>query len=160
MIRSIKLHVPKNVRALQPTGVETYRAAISVALKELLPRAKALAQVETPVGATGDLVKNILTSTTATTAKLEWISSHAMSVQYGSKAHWAPIAPLRLWVQKVLGSSNRDLPYKLQALIAKKGTKPQKFLQRARAKVSEYVIPAFKQRMALLAKILSGDLGP
>ncbi len=159
-LRSIKLHVPKSVRILQPGAAELYRDAINLSLREMVPQIKTIAQVETPVGATADLVKKIAISTAPNTVSIQWVAAHAAAVQFGSSAHWAPISAIRLWTQRVLGSGDPRLPYKIRASIAKKGTKPKRFLEKARSKIFQFAVPRFRERMALLARLLSGDFGP
>lgn len=50
----------------------------------------------------------------------------------GTKAHWAPIGPLRSWVKLKFGGSRDEvnrIAHAVQATIAKKGTKPAPYLR-------------------------------
>ena len=46
---------------------------------------------------------------------------YARPVEEGSRPHWAPIGPLKLWAKRKLG--NEGAAYAVQAVIAKRGTK-------------------------------------
>lgn len=160
MIKSIKLYVPKNVRILQPGAAEAYRAGVERAVSELKPYVVDLAKAGTPLGATGNLQHKTVVGSTSTSIKFEWIATHAAPVQYGSKKHWVPIAPLRLWAQVILGTSDPRVPYKIQAKLARKNTPGKRFVEKIRSKIYQVVIPHFKANMALLARVLAGGSGP
>lgn len=59
---------------------------------------------------------------------------YAAAVENGSKPHWPPKGPIRQWVQRVLKKRGKELEsvtFLVQRAIAKRGTKPRKFLQGA-----------------------------
>lgn len=155
----VKLYVPKSVRILQPTAVSQYQGYIQVALKELEPKVLRLAEDNTPLGESFELVSSIKIDTVPGVMKVEWTSPYASAVEKGSRPHWAPIARIAAWVAYKL-NGDMELAYKIRASIHKKGTKPARFFREARSAIYHYAVPAFRERMKLLAKLLSGDFGP
>ena len=47
--------------------------------------------------------------------------SYALPVETGSRPHWAPIGPLKLWAKRILG--DEAAAYAVQWAIARRGTK-------------------------------------
>lgn len=56
---------------------------------------------------------------------------YAEAVERGTRPHWAPIAPLKLWAQRVLG--NERAAYAIQRSIARHGTRARKMFARVEA---------------------------
>lgn len=51
---------------------------------------------------------------------------YAPFVEYGTRPHWAPIAPLKAWARRVLG--NERAGYAIQKAIARRGTRAAPFM--------------------------------
>ena len=64
-------------------------------------------------------------------------AKHAPFVQFGTRPHWAPIAPLRAWARRKLGDASAG--YAVQKKIAREGTDPQDFLTGPGRKLSDEV---------------------
>lgn len=90
-----------------------------------------------------------------------WTADHAKPVHYGSRPHWAPIAPIMAWVRRnlrtvILSDGGRetrikpgpaartvkapeaiirDVAYAVRAKIAKEGTSPVPWVPRAIGRV-------------------------
>ena len=158
-IKAIRVHVPKNVLALTANAVGTYQAYIDVAIKDMGRDAEKLAKGGTPVGAYGKLRDSVNLIYLPFGFRVKWTAPYAEAVQYGTKPHWVPIAPLIDWVRVKLGSVDRALPYKVQAKIARAGTRGKHYLEPIRSKVYQSASGIFRARMQLLAKVLSGNLG-
>jgi hypothetical protein len=47
---------------------------------------------------------------------------YILPLEHGSRPHWAPIGPLKLWVKRKLGEPE-GVAYAIRAAIAKRGTK-------------------------------------
>lgn len=83
--------------------------------------------VVTPVGATGHLRQGIALDIREMGNDVEGQvgfqgpgARYAEAVEEGSRPHWPPIAPLKLWAARVLGDSSAAYP--VAAKIAKYGT--------------------------------------
>jgi len=50
---------------------------------------------------------------------------YARPVEFGSRPHWAPIAPLKAWARRVLGHERAG--YAVQRVIARRGTRARPF---------------------------------
>jgi len=82
----------------------------------------------------GDLKSSIVSDVDGMRASVSSDKEYAPWVHEGTQPHWAPIQPLRNWVQRKFGESGDDLERTaraVQASIAKKGTKPHPFMKRA-----------------------------
>jgi len=53
-------------------------------------------------------------------------AEHAPYVQFGTRPHWPPIAPLKAWARRKVGDAG--FGYYVQKKIAREGTDPQDFL--------------------------------
>lgn len=56
-------------------------------------------------------------------------ADYVLPVEYGSKPHWAPIAPLKLWAIRKFGDER--IAYPVRAAIAKRGTQGARMFQSA-----------------------------
>ena len=74
---------------------------------------------------------------------------YAPYVEFGSRPHWAPIAPLRRWAEK-----HGISPFAVQLSIARKGTPAQPFLFPAFEVEREYFIE--KVKAALIKNLKRG----
>ena len=104
------------------------RAALHPAVSEAVLLVEHHVKKRTPVGATEaargsiqsavELVRGRRLEVRGTvTSALDYI----VPLEKGSRPHWAPIGPLKLWARRVLG--NEGLAYAVRAAIAKRGTK-------------------------------------
>lgn len=48
-------------------------------------------------------------------------------LEFGSRPHWAPIAPLKLWAKRILG--DESAAWAVRAAIAKRGTRPRRMFR-------------------------------
>lgn len=55
-------------------------------------------------------------------------AEYARYVEDGTRAHWAPIEPLKLWARRVLG--DEQAAWAVQRKIAEEGTDPQPYVKR------------------------------
>lgn len=59
---------------------------------------------------------------------------HAAFVERGTRPHWPPEDPIRLWVARKLGitddEENQRVAFLVRAKIAREGTPPRKFMKR------------------------------
>jgi hypothetical protein len=116
--------------------------AVAIAEQVFLPaveEATLLAQREivsnTPVGATAVLRGSIQQAVDVIRGTpvqfhgtVETAQPYAVAVEEGTRPHWAPIGPLKLWARRVLG--DEDAAYAVQAAIARRGTRAQRFFAR------------------------------
>ncbi len=59
-----------------------------------------------------------------------WVDvGYGIYVHEGTRPHWAPIRPLKLWARKKFGDER--IAYAVQRVIARRGTKANPFMQRA-----------------------------
>ncbi len=93
-----------------------------------------LVKVLTPVGISGLLRGSItiqpITGTKANlTGTVSTSSIYGEAVELGTKPHWAPIGPLKLWALRVLG--DEGLAYAVRWKIKRKGTKGAHMFKKA-----------------------------
>jgi hypothetical protein len=90
---------------------------------------------EAPTGVTSILRNSIFSNVEGDSDHIRGIvgvgpgAPHGICVEGGTKPHWAPIAPLKLWARRILG--DEKAAYAVQRKIAKVGTKANPFMQRA-----------------------------
>jgi hypothetical protein len=116
--------------------------AVAIAEQVFLPaveEATLLAQREivsnTPVGATAILrgsvqqaVEVIRGTPVQFHGTVESAQPYSVAVEEGTRPHWAPIGPLKLWARRILG--DEDAAYAVRAAIARRGTRGQRFFAR------------------------------
>ena len=116
---------------------------------------------EAPQGATGLLQKSIQAQATKThgdkvTGGIETANPYAAAVEYGTRPHFPPVAPLKLWVKAKLGITNEaeitSAAYGIARKISKHGTKPQKFIERATDKMRPDFARKFEKTVEVLIK--------
>lgn len=85
---------------------------------------------------TGDLKKDVNSEVTASGWDIRGSIGNALHyapyVHEGTKPHWAPIDPLRVWVKMKTGLRGEDVDRtarRVQAAIAAKGTRPRPYLR-------------------------------
>lgn len=156
-LKVIGLRVPKNILALAASAQGTYQSSITEALREVRDSGVKTAQSKTPIGAGGDLRAEVFGRLLPFGVRIVWPTVYAGAVQYGTPPHLAPIGRLIAWVSVKLGEDER-VAYKIRATIARKGTRAAHYLEEARSAVFLDVVPKFRARVAVLAKLLSGNL--
>lgn len=91
----------------------------------------------------GDLAKSVTTDVERSGRDIQMRvgpdAEHAKYVFHGTAPHWAPIAPLKQWVDRKLGGGPPN-PWQVQWSIAQTGTDPVDFLT-GPAKKLEQIIP-------------------
>ena len=100
---------------------EIFREEKAAALTEagmLLEREIAARTAE---GATGILRKSIAAQLFGDRMEVGTPIAYAEPVEYGSKAHWAPLAPLEMWALRKFGDA--EIGKKVWYSIAHKGTR-------------------------------------
>ena len=85
----------------------------------------------TPVGAFGLLRPSIAAEAFGDRVEIGTPLEYAEPVEYGSKPHWAPLAPLEYWAEKKLGDAS--IGRKIWYSIAHKGTRPRLMFTRGLA---------------------------
>jgi hypothetical protein len=120
-------------RAAEDTVLPALEEASLYALREI--------QDNTPVGATAILRGSIQQATetirgnpVSFRGEVFTLQPHALPVETGSKPHWAPIRPLKLWAKRILG--DEGAAYAIRHAIAKRGTKPTWFWRDATARAT------------------------
>ena len=102
----------------------------------------------TPVGATGILRGSIASEVRGTTAQIRGIvttpQAYALPVEEGSRPHWAPIAPLKLWARRKLGDERAA--YRVRWAIHLRGTRPVRMfaqgLEASRTRIEQLFVQA------------------
>lgn len=93
-------------------------------------------------------------------AFLESRAPHAAFIEFGTKPHWAPLAPLKAWAERKLRAKFRPkdraaaadrLAYAVQRKIAERGTEGRFFFRRASERFPEIVSLALEDEMNRLA---------
>lgn len=89
-----------------------------------------VSQQHVPHGATSGLATSGFEPREAADGSVTWgyAAPYARYVEEGTRPHWAPIAPLKLWARRVLG--DEGAAYAVQRKIAQEGTDPQPFVGR------------------------------
>lgn len=76
---------------------------------------------------------------------------YAAYVEYGTRAHWPPVAPLRAWTRKKLRVSEdrvKSVAFLVARKIARRGTSPHPFFQPAVEKNKKRVVDAVNEAVA------------
>lgn len=110
------------------------RATIYPAMTEATLLLEREVKQRTPVGATQAARGSIQSATELMRGRrLEVRGQVSSALKYivplekGSRPHWAPIGPLKLWARRVLGQEG--LAWAVRAAIARRGTKPAKMFK-------------------------------
>lgn len=113
------------------------RDFLEIVLKHLLR----LVRGYTPVGMSGLLRGSIFTEIQGQNANLTGIvstpSPYAESMEEGTKPHWAPIEPLKLWAMRRLG--DEEIAWAIRDKIAKVGTKGHFMFKKAFEQSSGFI---------------------
>lgn len=133
---------------------EEVRSAVEAATltfaAEVIPR--------TPVGATavlrGGVQTEVVGSGVDVVGRVFNPVSYAAPVETGSRPHFPPVGPLRLWVQRKLGVSeaeSRSVAFLVARAISRRGTKAREMFKQAgvaaRGRI-EGIFDAMNQRIA------------
>jgi len=121
---------------------------------------------QTPVGATAFLRDTIGAQVSVhsqepvdVSGHVWWQAGYAPVVEYGSRPHWPPIGPLVHWAERKLHvppGESHGVARRIQAAIARRGTRAQEFAQRSLALAEPLVERAFRQAADRLARLISG----
>lgn len=103
-------------------------SGVRSALFDAADRGFAVSQEKVPDGATSTLRQSGFEPTELDDGSVIWgyRASYAQYVEEGTRPHWAPIEPLKLWAQRVLG--NERAAWAVQQKIADEGTEGQGFV--------------------------------
>jgi hypothetical protein len=114
------------------------RATIYPAMTEATLLLEREVKQRTPVGATQAARGSIQSATEMVRGRTLEVRGQVSSalpyivpLEKGSRPHWAPIGPLKLWALRKLG--DEGLAYAVRAAIAKRGTKPANMFKDAMA---------------------------
>ena len=84
---------------------------------------------------TGFLLKSGIVEEGNDSIKIIYSAPYAESVEYGSTAHFPPIAPIQSWVKRKLGKGNfkesKKIAWAIATNISKQGIQPKPFLRNA-----------------------------
>lgn len=156
-VNPVRVRIPQSLAVLRKSAPQEYLFYIRRALQSVAPLGQDIAEQSTPVGATERLVDSIQTIIPASIGiRYEWKAPYAAAVNEGQRPHWVPIEALKRWVLAVKKEDDPDVPYKIRSKIRRKGVRPQRFLEKARAAILKQVIPELRERLALVARLLGG----
>jgi hypothetical protein len=106
----------------------------------------------TPVGSTGLLSGSISSEIQGQGISLTGILGtplpYAESVEKGTKTHWVPIEPLKLWAMQKFG--DEEIAWAVRSKIAKVGTKGHFMFKKALEQAGEFIT---QQEQALCQRI-------
>ena len=108
---------------------EIFRQEKAAALTEAGMLLEKEIPARTPEGATGILRKSIAAQLFGDRMEVGTPIAYAEPVELGSKAHWAPLAPLEMWAIRKFGDA--EIGKKVWYSIAHKGTKAVLMFTRA-----------------------------
>lgn len=74
-------------------------------------------------------------------------SSYALSMEYGTRAHWVPIAPLLEWAKRHGGDSN--FAYAVRQKIAQEGVNAHPFFRPAIQEVKQIWMPYYFKKVGV-----------
>jgi hypothetical protein len=149
---------------LQPEQATTIiRREVGTAMHGIVEDIASQARTRTPVGATGILRASIATRVstpleTSTAIRGEVFTGaqapYAVYVESGTRPHFPPIAPLRLWAARVLG--NERLAYVVARAIARRGTRARRMFAQALDAVRPTIQPRLQTAVDRIAQLLGG----
>lgn len=161
-LQALSVQLAAVSQALGPQAARIVEQAMAKATEQL----RTVAFEETPVGATGFLrggiaadVQVISQEPVDVAGQVWWQAGYAPVVEYGSRPHWAPIAPLQHWVERKLHvppGESYGVARKIQFKIARHGTRGQEFARRAVEQAEPFVERAFRQAVDRIARLISG----
>lgn len=132
-----------------PTELTTaMHAAVLVVQREVQDR--------TPVGATGILRGSIMSEVRGTPAHIRGVvatpQAYALPLEEGSRPHWAPIGPLKLWARRKLGDERAA--YAIRWGIHLRGTRPARMFAKGLEASRSRIDMIFRQAGDRIAKRL------
>lgn len=146
----ITIAVPKLAVLSPQRAAQATQQAIVPAMEEATLLLEREVKSRTPVGATEAARGSIQSATELVRGRTLEVRGTVTSAQNyivplerGSKPHWAPIGPLKLWARRILG--DEGLAYAVRAAIAKRGTKGA-YMFRDGFKASEGAVQRILQR--------------
>ena len=118
-----------------------------------------------PRGATGLTAESISSDAFSTPVGVIGLVSSSQAsaafLELGTKPHMPPVEALIPWVRAVLGVSAKRAPsvaFLVARKIAKKGTKPKKYFERAAAATEGQVLRMFENAAARVAAGVTGGV--
>lgn len=140
----------------------TANEELTKAMKQTVEYVAGAAIDEAPVGVSG-MMRASIGGEVIHSVGLDIVGRVGTSVEYGwyvehgTKPHWAPIAPLMLWVERKLGVPDNQVygvAKAIQRKIAANGTKANPFLQRGYEKSKEKIEGFFARALERIAERL------
>jgi hypothetical protein len=129
------LHVPQIPLTDPQQAAQVADAVLYPAVEEATLLAWREIHDNTPVGATAVLrgsvqqaVEVLRGTSVQFRGRVETAQPYAAAVEFGTRPHWAPIGPLKLWAKRMLG--DEEAAYRVRWAIARRGTRPQRFFAR------------------------------
>lgn len=114
-----------NIPLFGPSATTVLQTEIRRSMLEATLLAEAEVSKRTHVGATGLLRGSIMSEVRGVGATIQGVVAtalpYAQAAEEGSRPHWAPIAPLKLWARRILG--NERAAYAVRWAIHLRGTK-------------------------------------
>ena len=158
------LKLPK-IPLLQPGGYEqVLQKQVGLEVSSLVEQIADEARQRTPVGVSGILRASIATRVTQGVSGQAFVQGevftgrqapYAVFVEEGTKPHWAPIAPLKLWARRVLG--DEQAAYRVRWAIRRRGTKARHMFRDAFAVVQPRILGALDRAVSKAVAILTRE---
>lgn len=158
------LKLPK-IPLLQLGGYEqVLQKQVGLEVTALVEQIADEARTRTPVGVSGILRASIATKVTQGTSGLALVQGevftgrqapYAVFVEEGTKPHWVPIAPLKLWARRVLGDERAA--YRVQWAISRRGTKARHMFRDAFAVVQPRIAGALDRAVSRAVALLTKE---
>lgn len=141
---------------LGPNAPTILPAELRTAMETAVLLVQREVQGRTPVGATGILRGSITSEVRGTPVQIRGVvatpQAYALPVEEGSRPHWAPIGPLKLWARRKLG--NERAAYAVRWAIHLRGTKPVQMFTKGLAASRSRIDGIFRQAGDQIAKRL------
>lgn len=157
---TVTVHLPP---PLEPAYRAAAGPAFGQAMTQVVTEIASEARAHTPVGVSGILRASIGTRVTLSTSAATLVEGevftgaqapYAEHVEFGTRPGvWRPIAPLKLWAQRVLGDAR--IGYQIRWAIYRRGTKGRFMFRDAMATVQPRIQGIFEAAAARVAALLN-----
>lgn len=129
--------LPEKFQAAAIVGLRSSAARLVGYTVEEIRKAEAVA--------TGELMRSVRSYSVQDGAVVVVEAPHARHVEWGTRPHWAPIAPLIDWARMKAGPGASDteiraIAFAVRAKIARDGTAPRRFFAKASARIKPEVV--------------------
>lgn len=107
----------------------------------------------------GSLQSEVSGTPVSITGRVFFVSPYALPVENGTRPHWPPVGPLRLWAQRrfsVSGSEAASIAFLVARKISRVGTKGVHMMERGWNAVRGTVSGRFDTALARIASRLGG----